>query len=78
MIDRAAVTTEEVAAKQRIIPAGGGDNYDWANDHVYVKAPLEVSDGRVTLVKDTLKPGFLLPAITTQRCSRSSTSSTGW
>lgn len=60
IIDRAAVTTEEVAAKQRIIPAGGGDNYDWANDHVYVKAPLEVSDGRVTLVEDTLKPGFLL------------------
>jgi len=46
--------------KQRFVPAGGGEDYDWTNDHVYVKAPFEVSDGRVTLVEDTLKPGFFL------------------
>lgn len=46
--------------RHRIIPAGEGDDYDWAQDHVVVKSPLEVSDGRVTLVEDTLKPGFLL------------------
>lgn len=46
--------------KQRLIPAGGGDDYDWAKDHVYVKAPFEASDGRVTMVEDTLKPGFNL------------------
>ncbi len=46
--------------KQRMIPAGGGDDFDWAQDHVFVKAPFEASDGRVTLVEDTLKPGFVL------------------
>ena len=45
--------------KQRIIPAGEGDDFDWAQDHVFVKAPLEVSHGRVTLVEDTLKQGFV-------------------
>lgn len=43
------------------IPAGGGDDYDWANDHVYVKVPAAFTDGRVTLVEDRLKPGFDLP-----------------
>ena len=46
--------------KQRMVPAGGGDDFDWSQDHVFVKAPLEVSGGRVTLVEDTLKPGFVL------------------
>ncbi len=46
--------------KQQYIPAGGGPDFDWAGDHVYVKSPKEASDGRVTLVEDTLKPGFLL------------------
>jgi quercetin dioxygenase-like cupin family protein len=46
--------------KQQFIPPGDGVDYDWANDHVYVKGPFEASDGRVTLVEDTLKPGFLL------------------
>lgn len=46
--------------KQRIVPAGEGRDYDWAKDRVVVKSPLEESDGRVTLVEDTLKPGFLL------------------
>ena len=27
--------------KQRFIPAGKGVDYDWANDHVYVKAPFD-------------------------------------
>ncbi len=44
--------------KHSIVPAGAGIDYDWANDHVLVKVPLEVSEGRVTLVEDTLKPGF--------------------
>lgn len=46
--------------RQQVIPAGGGADYDWASDHVYVKAPYELSEGRVTLVEDVLKPGFLL------------------
>ncbi len=44
--------------RQQIIPAGRGKDYDWSNDHVFVKTTLDVTDGRVTVVEDTLKPGF--------------------
>jgi quercetin dioxygenase-like cupin family protein len=44
--------------KQQIVPAGKGPDYDWSNDHVYVKAALELTEGRVTVVEDMLKPGF--------------------
>lgn len=46
---------------QQIVPAGQGQNYDWANDHIFVKATMALSEGRVTLVEDTLKSGFHLP-----------------
>jgi quercetin dioxygenase-like cupin family protein len=44
--------------KQQIIQAGEGKDYDWANDHVYVKTTVALTGGRVTVVEDTLKPGF--------------------
>jgi quercetin dioxygenase-like cupin family protein len=44
--------------KQQIILAGQGKDYDWGSDHIYVKTPHDMTDGRVTLVEDTLKPGF--------------------
>ena len=47
-------------ADQLVVPAGGGLDYDWSKDHVFVKAPMELSDGRVTVVEDVLKPGFYL------------------
>ena len=43
-----------------IIEAGGGPDYDWSNDHIYVKTPADVSGGQITVVEDTLKPGFHL------------------
>jgi len=46
--------------KQQIVPAGKGEDYDWSNDHVYVKTTVELTQGRVTVVEDTLKPGFHL------------------
>jgi len=46
--------------KQKIVQAGQGQNYDWSNDHVFVKTAQDVTDGRVTVVEDTLKPGFHL------------------
>lgn len=46
--------------KQHIIAAGQGKDYDWSKDHIYVKTPLELTDGRVTVVEDTMKPGFHL------------------
>ena len=45
--------------KQIVLP-GGGKSYDWSKDHMYVKSALELSDGRLTLVEDHLKPGFAL------------------
>ena len=44
-----------------IVPALGGASYDWSNDHMYVKAPQALTDRRLTLVEDQLKPGFHLP-----------------
>ncbi len=46
--------------KQRIVLPGEGKSYDWSKDHVHVKSTLEMSDGRLTLVEDRLKPGFFL------------------
>ena len=46
--------------KQSIVLPGQGKNYDWAKDHVFVKSALQLSDGRLTLVEDHLKPGFSL------------------
>lgn len=44
-----------------LVPASAGVNYEWANDHIYVKTPANLTQGRVTVVEDTLKPGFELP-----------------
>ncbi len=46
--------------RQEIILPGQGKSYDWAKDHVLVKSTLDLSDGRLTLVEDRLKPGFFL------------------
>ena len=46
--------------KQEIVLSGQGKSYDWAKDHVFVKSTLDLSDGRLTLVEDRLKPGFFL------------------
>lgn len=49
-----------MAMKQQIIEAGGGQSYNWANDHICVKTTGDYAGGRVTMVEDTLKPGFCL------------------
>ncbi len=46
--------------KQQIVLPGQGASYDWTNDHILVKATQDLSDGRLTLVEDRLKPGFFL------------------
>lgn len=46
--------------RQQIVLPGQGKGYDWAKDHVFVKSTLDLSDGRLTLVEDRLKPGFFL------------------
>ena len=47
--------------KQVIVPSGQGENYDWSQDHIFLKTPHDLTGGRVTVVEDTLKPGFHLP-----------------
>ena len=54
-------------SKQHIVLPGQGKSYDWSKDHVFVKAAHDLSDGRLTLVEDTLKPGFSSPGTTTRR-----------
>jgi quercetin dioxygenase-like cupin family protein len=48
--------------KQYVVAAGQGLDYDWSQDHISVKTPMELTDGRVSVVEDVLKPGFHLPA----------------
>jgi quercetin dioxygenase-like cupin family protein len=46
--------------KQQILLPGHGKSYQWSRDQVLVKASVDLTDGRLTLVEDTLKPGFAL------------------
>lgn len=46
--------------KLQIVLPGQGKSYDWSKDHIVVKSTLDLSDGRLTLVEDRLKPGFFL------------------
>ena len=47
--------------KQQILLPNEGTDYDWANDHIFVKTTGDYTDGRASFVEDTLKPGFHLP-----------------
>ncbi len=46
--------------KQEIIPPGKGIEYEWSSDHIFVKTIGRFSERRVSMVEDTLKPGFHL------------------
>ena len=46
--------------KHSIVLPGQGKDYAWSKDHVFVKSSSDLSDGRLTLVEDHLKPGFFL------------------
>jgi quercetin dioxygenase-like cupin family protein len=48
--------------KHHVVAAGEGPSYDWSQDRVSVKTPVILTGGRVTVVEDTMKPGFHLPA----------------
>jgi quercetin dioxygenase-like cupin family protein len=43
-----------------VVPPGEGLTFDWANDAVRVLSAAPWSNGAVTVVEDTLKPGFML------------------
>lgn len=43
-----------------IIQPGEGIEYKWSSDHIFVKTIGNLAKGRVSMVEDTLKPGFHL------------------
>ncbi len=47
--------------RHQVVGPEEGPDYDWSQDHVTVKTLDAVTHGRVTVVEDTLKPGFHLP-----------------
>ena len=46
--------------KQRLIPHGTGQGYDYSMDHCFVKLASGDTNGELCLVEDQLKPGFAL------------------
>ena len=43
-----------------IIQPGKGIEYEWSSDHIFVKTIGNLTEGRVSMVEDTMKPGFHL------------------
>lgn len=43
-----------------VIQSGEGIEYKWSSDHIFVKTVGTLTDGRASMVEDTLKPGFHL------------------
>ena len=42
------------------LPPGTGTNYDWENDHTFVKVSTDDTGGAYTLMEDNLKASFAL------------------
>ena len=43
-----------------VVKPGEGIEYEWSSDHIFVKSLGTLADGRVSMVEDTVKPGFHL------------------
>lgn len=48
------MTTKEIIRK------GEGENYDYSQDHCFIKLSSRATNGELCLIEDTLKPGFHL------------------
>lgn len=46
---------------QHLVRRGGGTDYDYSQDHCFVKLAASETNGELSLVEDELKPGFNLP-----------------
>lgn len=44
----------------QFIPNGQGEDYDYSQDHCFVKLSSHDTHGELSMVEDTLKPGFYL------------------
>lgn len=49
-----------MSKRYSIYGTGEGPNYDWENDHTFVKVSSEESGGAFTLMEDNLKASFAL------------------
>ena len=47
--------------KQEFIRNGEGENYNYSQDHCFIKLSSNTTNGELSMVEDTLKPGFHLP-----------------
>ena len=45
---------------QKIVRKDEGENYDYSQDHCFVKVASRDTNGELCLIEDTLKPGFHL------------------
>lgn len=43
-----------------VVKPGEGIEYEWTSDHIFVKSVGALAEGRVSMVEDTVKPGFHL------------------
>ncbi|WP_299188168.1 cupin domain-containing protein [uncultured Aquimarina sp.] len=46
--------------EKEIIRNGKGDNYNYSQDHCFIKLSSDKTQGELCFVEDTLKPGFYL------------------
>ncbi len=46
--------------EKEIIRNGEGENYDYSQDHCFIKLSSKQTNGELSFVEDTLKPGFYL------------------
>lgn len=44
----------------QFVKAGEGENYNYSQDHCFIKLSSENTNGELCFVEDTLKPGFFL------------------
>ena len=45
----------------QIVRRGAGKDYDYSQDHCFVKLPSKETGGQLSIVEDELKAGFALP-----------------
>jgi quercetin dioxygenase-like cupin family protein len=45
---------------QQLIRKGKGENYNYSQDHCYIKLSSRQTNGELCIIEDTLKPGFHL------------------
>lgn len=55
------VIQQKIKMKEKeIIRTGEGENYDYSQDHCFIKLSSKQTNGELSFVEDTLKPGFYL------------------